>query len=285
VAGANHSPAAGAQRIQFEDTLWKRSGNLVYFEGSPNAFKSPAFGLLGTCHQLRAETLDCVSKTKVPYVLDLLIIDDESIWATWLSIPPMKSSIIETLEIKVRFQQTRYFFDYEPFLGRDWFSEQLMRIIHRVMTLGSSPPCPSAEHRLRKGFWGHHELSDVNPVYEYIPHHIIRRLIVDFAGAVRVGIETDLQTLRPKMDPSAFTGACKKRLRKEAVISAFTEYFKGPNGNCFQERVGGYQIFLAGECVEDCHDLEVSMKRTATIHSHFSKMIPSIQEVRRRNGL
>jgi hypothetical protein len=60
--------------------------------------------LLRTCHQLRAETLEREAKVqdRIPYVLDLLLLNEKTIWVKWLSMPLRRTKMIDHLQINVR---------------------------------------------------------------------------------------------------------------------------------------------------------------------------------------
>ena len=86
----------------------------IYIEDGPLRF--PKDALLATCRQLRSETeelLKLIGPDKLPYTLDVMLVDQVGIFPTWLSFPAMPTRI-ELLRIRVRL------FDKPENFSREW---------------------------------------------------------------------------------------------------------------------------------------------------------------------
>ncbi|KAJ6442180.1 Protein argonaute 18 [Purpureocillium lavendulum] len=74
----------------------------IYIEDGPLRF--PKDALLGTCRQLRSETeqlLALIGPEKLPYTLDVMLVDQVGIFPTWLTFPAMPTRI-ELVRVRVR---------------------------------------------------------------------------------------------------------------------------------------------------------------------------------------
>jgi hypothetical protein len=61
-----------------------------------------AFGLLGTNHQLRYETQHRLQQLKIPYSLDVMIVDNE-LWPNWTCCPSRATGSIDEVAVSLRF--------------------------------------------------------------------------------------------------------------------------------------------------------------------------------------
>jgi hypothetical protein len=120
-------------------------GNPFYFESSPYAFELVFAGLLRTCHQLRAETLEREAKVRdrIPYVLDLPFVNETNIWVTWLLMPLRHTKVIDHLQINVRAfacHQILWEESYGPRARR--LCAVLDGLVRRIFARGISRPVP-----------------------------------------------------------------------------------------------------------------------------------------------
>ncbi|KAK3201530.1 hypothetical protein GRF29_185g1205152 [Pseudopithomyces chartarum] len=186
IALEGNTDSEGAERVQFEDTHWKEIGNLIYFEKSPAAFQPSFGGLLLACQQLRSETLERASKFKVPYVLDILIVSEEKIWVTWLSMPCNRGSVIDGLTINVRMQCDGY--DWTVSTKTDNFTlvfgTQMRNLLYRILAVGCAGPIPDDK---RRKLWvgARYKFNDtIRFEHEYLAHYSIRKVGYYFSDMV-----------------------------------------------------------------------------------------------------
>ncbi|KAK7180986.1 hypothetical protein DPSP01_012343 [Paraphaeosphaeria sporulosa] len=270
-------------RIQFEDTHWKEIGNLIYFESSPTAFR-PAFGgLLLACQQLRADTLKRVSKADVPMILDVLAVNEETIWVTWLSLPLITGRMIEKLDIQYRYQYDGQEQSEETTNTHKWtldFTTQLRYLIYRILAVGSAGPLPDSNRR-RLWTGARYKFNDtIRFEHEYIPHYSIRML--------------RFHAPRPFVPPDAATNLLHSGYRTEvndmieevALRNVIYQGRKHPGWKLARERIGGILSFFYSGMLDlgtysDLNDLYLSYSSDPSC----AQIIAEILEGRKANDL
>ncbi|KAF1968508.1 hypothetical protein BU23DRAFT_558405 [Bimuria novae-zelandiae CBS 107.79] len=245
---SNDKDFGGGERTQFEDTYWKEVGNLIYFEKRASAFQPTFGGLLLTCRQLRTETLERASKADVPYVLDLLIVNEEKIWATWLLMPATRPSMIENLKINVRMQCDGY--DWT----RDWegspktdnftlvFGTQLRNLLYRILAVGCAAALPDEN---RRSLWhgARYKFKDtIRFEHEYVPHYCIRKLEFHFAGYIQSDGGWGAGPRPCLMDK--YINEWKEVVDELAGHNIVFQGRKHPGWRLVPERIGGIVMFL-----------------------------------------
>lgn len=248
--------SSGAERVQHEDTYWKDVGNLIYFERSPAAFQPAYGGLLLTCQQLRAETLECASKVDVPYVLDLLLVNEDHIWVTWISMPAERTVMIEKLRINVRMQCDGY--DWNNDAQGSGGSEktgrfttllmtQMRNLLYRILAVGCAGALPH-DNRQRLWMLARYEFKDtIRFEHEYIPHYTVRNLEFHFSDIIR-------SKMGRCHGPSPSLVACYAKQCQYTVDemagyyhAPFRYLYAHPGWETVQERVGRILIFQESE--------------------------------------
>jgi hypothetical protein len=276
-AGDDNTPG-GEQRTQFEDTYWKDYGNLIYFESSPTAFQ-PAFGgLLLACQQLRAETLERASKVDIPMVLDLLVVNEEKIWVTWLSLPASTARMIEKLDIRYRYQYDGHEQLEETPNTYTWvnnFGTQVRSLLYRILAVGSAGPLPDAD---RRQVWtgALYKFNDtIRFEHEYIPRHIIRKLVFHYPYIANAADEP-LNT--------AYRIELEETIEQTAYYNAIYIGKEHPGWKTIRERIGGIFSFCENELEwQKYSDLnEVYLQ---SVGQRWAQSIGAILEVRKENGL
>ncbi|KAJ4289211.1 hypothetical protein N0V90_011553 [Kalmusia sp. IMI 367209] len=258
----------GAERIQFKDTHWKDIGNLIYFEKLASAFQPTFGGLLLASKQLRAETLERASRINIPHVLDLLIVNDEKIWVTWLSMPEKTSLIIEELKINVRFQGAGYYAPVSRTFINVSFGVQLRNLLYRILAIACSGPLPNYEcQQLFLGARYKFE-NTIRFEKEYIPRHAIRKLIYTFTsdGNDVTEVERFKELLDPHQEspehepwvtqqPYVYAGEWASVLEEITIYNAIFTSREHPGWKTLSENLGGFQIFCNGELMAERLDL------------------------------
>jgi hypothetical protein len=268
------------QRTQFEDTYWKDYGNLIYFESSPTAFQ-PAFGgLLLACQQLRAEALERASKVDIPMVLDLLVINEEKIWVTWLSLPANTGHMIEKLDIKYRYQYDGQEQTEETPKTYTWiirFGTQLRSLLYRILAVGNAGPLPDAN---RRQVWteARYKFNDtIRFEHEYLPHYSIRKLIFHYpyiANAADASLNT------------AYRNEVKEMVVEMALHNALYDGRKHPGWKTARERIGGISSFCGDKLEwQEYSDLNEVYLQYVGQHQYWAQPIGAILNVRKENGL
>jgi hypothetical protein len=172
-------------RTTFPDTdRWAAPhfGRTIYFESTQDGFEPVFSSLLLTCHQLRAETLERAAKVQIPYELDLLIVNAESLWVTWLSMPLPQSPIMERLNINVRVAGAlrNRCASHAHVLTDKQFAYLAQRLVMRILGRGSSGRISEAnwEPAFTRTKREHYMYTTFE--YDYVPHFAIRQLNVSF---------------------------------------------------------------------------------------------------------
>lgn len=283
----------GSQRVQFEDTHWKDYGNVIYFEGSEPAFRPTYYGLLLACQQLRAETRQRARVIRVPHILDLLLIDDRKIWATWLSMPERTPRFIRELRVNMRFQ-CNVCAPTTTFLNL--YGTHIRNLIYRIFAVGCAGRLPHDE--CQKLFLGarYKFQNTIRFEKEYVPRHCIRKLTFAFQpleenakpperkpnfstipAAVRNGQWVDQQ-------PYVYAGEWAT-IVEDTIYSGITVNHKHPGWLIFPENLGGIQIFCKGGLVAERADLG-KLYTDALVANRDSRMrFQEILAAREENGM
>lgn len=280
----------GAERVQFEDTYWKDVGNLIYFEKSPSAFQPTCGGLLLACRQLRAETLAQASKIEIPSVLDLLIVNEQKIWVTWLSVPVKRSTVLDKLRINVRLQCDGY--DW----GRDQdgsarthnftliFGTQMRNLLYRVLAVGYAGPLPDDK---RRQIWTGARYKFKNTIrfeHEYIPHKVIRKLEYHFADRVYSDVDEGAE-IRPYLI-RLYIKEWEEILSLLVCYNVVSTIPVHPGWKSAPERVGGVRIWLGEELRNaDWADLSTQYALGSSESPIARTTLRRLLEIRDENGL
>ncbi|KAF2450261.1 hypothetical protein P171DRAFT_136957 [Karstenula rhodostoma CBS 690.94] len=268
-------------RRQFEDTHWKEIGNLIYFESSSTAFRPAFAGLLLACQQLRAETLERASRVEVPMILDVLIVNEEKIWATWLSLPANTGRMIEKLDIRYRYQYDGQEQLIETANTDKWilnFTTQLRYLMYRTLAVGSAGPLPDDN---RRKVWTGARYKFNNTIrfeHEYVPHYSIRKLT--------------LHSPRPFMPDAAsdsfhlgYRTEVKDMIEEVALRNVIYTDRKHPGWKIVRERIGGILAFCSdGLDLGAYSDLNGVYLRYSS-EPYCAQSIADILKVREENGL
>lgn len=279
--GRDDDPSERDLRIQFEDTYWKEIGNLIYFENSPTAFR-PAFGgLLLACQQLRAETLEQASKVDVPMILDVLVVNEEKIWVTWLSLPAHTGRMIEKLDIHYRYQYDGQEQLEETPNTNKWtldFTTQLRYLLYRIMAVGGAGPLPDTNRR-RLWTGARYKFNDtIRFEHEYIPYYSVRKLILRSPRSYMPDAASNTFHLGYRIE-------VKDMIEEVACRNVIYKGRKHPGWKIVRERIGGIQAFCSDVLDEGAYsDLnEVYLRYSRD--PYYAQSIPEILEARKENGL
>lgn len=274
-------------RIQFEDTHWREIGNLMHFESSPTAFRPAFAGLLLACQQLRAETLERESKLDVPMVLDLIVVDEEQIWLTWLSIPLIKKNMIESLDIKYRFLCDGHEQLHRTSNTGKWcinFVTQLGYLMCRILAVGSAGPLYDTD---RQKTWtgARYKFNDtIRFEHEYIPHYSIRMLTLESPYWLAEREFSDCIQ-------HDYLDAIRELLFEVAYPDMY--YSKQPGWILLREKIGGiiHQLaysrpLLGTDDLDDCSypDLNDVYSELGQ-DERWTQYVTVLMEIRRANGL
>jgi hypothetical protein len=139
--------------------------------------KSPAYGLLQTCMQLRNETLQNKANLQLPSAAVDLILADHlrfwsdtvTIWPTWIRAPILPApKTIEALDVNIRLYQY-YKTDVDDY---PW-KKALKRFFLRFLTVGPAADIPSDE-------WQHLAPCEPEwPILKYNPRKVIGELRIN----------------------------------------------------------------------------------------------------------
>ncbi|KAF2470500.1 uncharacterized protein BDR25DRAFT_35276 [Lindgomyces ingoldianus] len=206
------SPENFQRKIFDKEPTYLYPKDLIYYPSSSAAYEPTSKGLLQTCHQLRAETLDRRAKLVISSaVLDVMLVEEKSLWPTWLSIPPKMPPIIERLEIRIRICGSPRI--KESLQSRVRFGGcisspipyGLFGIVDRFLAVGTTGECPP-------WFWRKYETS----VPAYRPQYCIKSLhiVVDTNVAL-----SENEQLSPENIPSRQTPHVDPKTNKLLVVS------------------------------------------------------------------
>lgn len=297
IALEGDTDSESAERVQFEDTYWKEIGNLVYFEKSPAAFQPSFGGLLLACQQLHAETLERASKFDVPYVLDILIVNEEKIWVTWLSMPWKRLPIIDKLKINVRMQCTGYNWSGDsegPAKTENFtiiFGTQMRNLLYRILAVGCSGPIPDGK---RRKLWigARYKFKDtIRFEHEYLAHYTIRKLEYFFSDTVisDTGCGSHMSPVAGIYCPEFVANYVREWKEVVETLVAHNVVFntqKHPGWRLAPERIGGLVIEIDERVIfSDWDDFGTQYTLLSAEYRNVAEVLHELLAIRSENGL